>query len=207
MDRQPALPTLTERIRTVPREVIEPWAIWDMKRLGALEPGFSEEVEGQDSAGRTFCKIEALTDALVVTIGGQVQRLGVTHTACGRLGRRAWWVCPVCSTRRGVIFLRSRNWGCRACMKLPYRSQRMSRLDRAIAKAKRLHILLGARVLQLPLVADATTTRTSTSDSSMTGRTDFAGRMRCAGVSIDSTYASKYSPHTARSIASAPRQR
>ena len=123
--------------------MIEPWAIWDIKRLGALEPGFSEEVEGQDSAGRTFCKIEALADALVVAIGGQVQRLGITYTACGPLGRRPWWVCPVCRTRRGVIFLRSRIWGCRACMKLPYRSQRLSRLDRAIAKAKRLHIALG----------------------------------------------------------------
>jgi hypothetical protein len=62
------------------RDVIEPWAIWDMKRLGALEPGFSDEVEGQDPAGRTFCKSEMLSDALVVAIAGQVQRLGIIYT-------------------------------------------------------------------------------------------------------------------------------
>lgn len=42
-----------------------------------------------------------------------------------------------------MIFLRARNWGCRGCMGLPYRSQRMSRLERAKAKADRLRTLLG----------------------------------------------------------------
>jgi hypothetical protein len=119
MDQQSALPTLTERTRSVPRDVIEPWAIWDLKRLGALEPGFSDEVEGQDSAGRTFCKIEMLSDALVVAIGGQAQRLRITYTTCGRVGQRPWWSAPSATPDAAYCFcglddgVAAAAWACR----------------------------------------------------------------------------------------------
>ena len=142
MDRRPALPTLTERSSAATREVIEAWSISDLKRLGALEPGFVEEFEGRDSLGPSVFRLEAHSDAIVVSIGGNIQRLGINKTVCGKGGWRSWWTCP-CGTRRGVLFLRSRRWGCRGCRGLPYRSQRMSRLERAMAKAKRLHGLLG----------------------------------------------------------------
>jgi hypothetical protein len=143
MVQPPCLPTLTERPPPVPREAIEPWPIWEMKRLGALEPGFTDEFESQDCLGRTVCKIETLSGAMVIKIGGHVQVVSITYTTCGKGGRRHWWTCPGCGTRRGVIYLRTRTWGCRGCLKLPYRSQRMSRYDRAVVRAKQLHVLLG----------------------------------------------------------------
>jgi hypothetical protein len=143
MDKQPALPTLTDRMSNPRPETIGAWAIWDMTRLGALEPGFSDEFEGEESLGKAIFKIQAVPDAVIIRIGGHVQPLGISYTACGKGGRRPWWRCPACGARRGVLFLRRRNWGCRGCMGLPYRSQRMSRLDRARAKAERLSTLLG----------------------------------------------------------------
>jgi len=143
MDKQLALPTLTERIFSSQPETISAWVIWEMKRLGALDPGFNDEFEGQDCLGKAIFKIEAVPDAVIIRIGNHVQPLSVTYTPCGKGGRRPWWNCPACGARRGVLFLRRRNWGCRGCMGLPYRTQRMSRRDRAIEKATRLHTVLG----------------------------------------------------------------
>src|ERR1700690_1862869 len=109
MNKQPALPTLTDGMSNSRPETISAWAIWDMKRLGALEPGFTDEFEGRDSLGKATFKMDTFPEAVIVRIGGHVQPLGITHTACGKGGRRPWWKCPACGARRGVIFLRARN--------------------------------------------------------------------------------------------------
>jgi hypothetical protein len=123
-------------------EVVESWPIWELAKAGALKPGFTLDLEGTDSLGQSFGQYAALQDAVEFTLGGHVQRICITYTSCGKGGVRAWWACPICNARRGVLFLRSRVWGCRGCMGLPYRSQRMSRLERATAKVQRLRMLL-----------------------------------------------------------------
>ena len=85
----PALPTLTERSPAPLLEAIDPWLIGDLARHGVLEPGFVDEFDGQDSLGRSVCRIEAVPGAVIFTIGGEVQRLATTYTACGE-GRRPW---------------------------------------------------------------------------------------------------------------------
>ena len=155
MDRSPCLPSLAERSSPVPLEAIEPWPIWDMKRVGALEPGFTDEFEGRDPLGQSVCKIATSSEAMSFSIGGTVQVIRITHTTCGKGGRRPWWMCPGCDARRGVIYLRKRSFGCRSCLRLPYRSQRMSRYDRSVSKAKQMHVLLGGSgsiVDELPLM-------------------------------------------------------
>jgi hypothetical protein len=152
--KEPGLPNLTDRTRCPKPGNISAWVIWDMKRLGALEPGFKDEFEGQDCLGNAKFKIETFPDLLLIRIGSNIQCLSIVYSSCGKGGRRPWWQCPACAARRGVLFLRARNWGCRGCLALPFRSQRMTRRDRAIAKAKRLHLLLGGSgslVDELPL--------------------------------------------------------
>ena len=52
------------------------------------------------------------------------------RTPCGR-GSRAWWLCPSCSKRCGVVYLRWDRFACRSCQWLHYRSQSLDPLDRA----------------------------------------------------------------------------
>jgi hypothetical protein len=63
--------------------------IGDLARHGVLEPGFVDEFEGQDGLGRSVCRTEAAPCAIIFTIGGEVQRLAITYTACGE-GWRPW---------------------------------------------------------------------------------------------------------------------
>lgn len=52
------------------------------------------------------------------------------RTPCGS-GSRAWWLCPACSKRCGVVYLRFERFACRKCQQLHYRSQSLKPLDRA----------------------------------------------------------------------------
>ena len=39
-------------------------------------------------------------------------------------GLRAWFVCPICSGRKGVIYTKGQLVGCRTCLGLKYKKQR-----------------------------------------------------------------------------------
>jgi hypothetical protein len=142
IDDRDGLPELARRFYTK-RVAIEPWPIDMLAQDGALEPGFKFEFEdNKDHLGPAVFRVEGGPDCVTFTIGDRVQPLKVAYTDCGT-GRRPWWICPKCAGRRGVLYLRAREWSCRRCMGVPYRSQHRSPLERAASKARRLHTLLG----------------------------------------------------------------
>lgn len=77
-----------------------------------------------------------------LVVGGRSVELSWTSFAHGN--QRAWFLCPHCTTRVAVVFQgRNGTVACRHCFRLAYRSQRESRLDRAITRARNLRRNLG----------------------------------------------------------------
>jgi hypothetical protein len=58
-------------------------------------------------------------------------------TACQLGGRRPWFACPRCCRQCGKLYLR-KQWACRHCCALPYRSQTLTSSDRLLHRAHKL---------------------------------------------------------------------
>ena len=57
-----------------------------------------------------------------------------------------YWACPVCETRRKVLFERpGGGFGCLGCMDLHYRRQRISKKAAGVARAEAMRARLGWR--------------------------------------------------------------
>lgn len=74
-------------------------------------------------------------------VAGQAasQVVGIDRTPCHLGGARAWFVCPDCGRRAGVLFLVGACFTCRRCGDVCYRTQRLGpheRTERALRKAK-----------------------------------------------------------------------
>lgn len=103
-------------------------------------------------AGGSWCWRDADTGELTAQIGysglGDAVRLNfsvnnhpvsqhilVLRTACNYGGTRAWFGCPRCSRRVGVLFLRgTAGFVCRHCGRVAYRSQSEDAMGRAWLK-------------------------------------------------------------------------
>ena len=93
-------------------------------------------------------QIGATTSTEIIDIDWSNQRLG---------GRRAWWCCPGCGRRCGVLFnLQGAQWRCRRCLGMTYESSNCC--DRQIARILKSSNLaaalkaLGAQTAIGPLV-------------------------------------------------------
>jgi hypothetical protein len=75
--------------------------------------------------------------------------VAVTWTACHYGGRRPWFVCPSCSRRCRVLYLR-REPACRACHGLAYESQREDRFTRLLHRARKIRARLGGDGMETP---------------------------------------------------------
>lgn len=71
----------------------------------------------------------------------------ITYIAapCRFGGQRYFWLCGSCGKRREAVFLHSsgRLWACRACLRLQYKSQRLSPGDRMERRAEAIYDSLG----------------------------------------------------------------
>jgi hypothetical protein len=63
--------------------------------------------------------------------------VGLHWTACQLGGRRPWFACPCCYRQCGKLYL-LKQWMCRRCCALPYRSQTLTPADRLLSRAARL---------------------------------------------------------------------
>jgi hypothetical protein len=106
----------------------------------AGEPyGQAYVVVGEDAI---FLVFEALPDE--GSEGGPViRRLPITWTACHFGGRRPWFVCALCGTRRAVIFIAGEHVACRCCFGLAYASQHEPVGQRGLMKAQNIRMRLG----------------------------------------------------------------
>lgn len=66
------------------------------------------------------------------------QKLGIVSTACALGGQRAWFACPLCSRRAGVLYLRWARFACRHCQRVAYSSQSEDGLDRLWRKQSKI---------------------------------------------------------------------
>ena len=122
---------------------VEAWSIFELRRDGALAPGF-EHVDGYVLNGeRTWFSMKVLDQFIEMMIDGVDTRVEIERAACRFGGDRPWWRCPKCGSRRGVIYRQGTSWGCRDCLRLRYRSHRLSRRNRFALKAQELHLDLG----------------------------------------------------------------
>jgi hypothetical protein len=71
------------------------------------------------------------------------ETIRISYSDCNFGGHRAWWTCPGCGSRRSALFEHQYRWRCRCCLRMPYRSQRLSRAERMAEKITALRAQLG----------------------------------------------------------------
>jgi len=76
--------------------------------------------------------IRAYEHHITVDLGPNTHWLFLTHTPCHLGGQRRWFVCPNCKKRSGILYLRTRCFGCRTCQKISYQSQSGDAEDRVV---------------------------------------------------------------------------
>lgn len=74
---------------------------------------------------------------------GQIHRVALTYTETRFGGRRPWFVCPHCQSRRWVLQYIPRSFACRECFNLRYSSQIEDTVSRASRRRRRLLEKLG----------------------------------------------------------------
>ena len=66
------------------------------------------------------------------------QTIHLEHTPCHFGGDRAWFTCPRCQRRVGILCGAGVLFLCRHCYRLPYRSQMEGKIDRLITRKHEL---------------------------------------------------------------------
>ncbi|MBK8257024.1 MAG: hypothetical protein IPK82_30665 [Polyangiaceae bacterium] len=77
-----------------------------------------------------------------------IERLKLEFTPCNYGGARPWALCPVCNTRRAVLYAATATYGrflCRACIAWPYGCTWEHRGDRALRRVRELKHRQGCR--------------------------------------------------------------
>ncbi|WP_374972754.1 hypothetical protein [Spongiibacter marinus] len=68
-------------------------------------------------------------------------KVRLTSTECNFGGKRWWFACPHCNSRRTALYLATKSsFACRVCLNLPYASQQQSALERALTKQQKAQI-------------------------------------------------------------------
>lgn len=126
-----------------------------LQRAGAFcESGLSIDLDWTDSADREgvlAIKTGAIAWSLAFRLEDSVawsQTIAIGYVRC-TYGRRAHWICPTCFRRCSVLFEREARFACRQCQGLRYRSQRQSKLTRALEQAQDLNEQLGRKPHEL----------------------------------------------------------
>lgn len=119
------------------------------KRENMLRPG-SWSWQWRDSATNEVVSSIGVTGSahaitLNYTAGDHsiTERIGVTFTACGFGGERAWFSCPRCHERAAKLYLRATRFACRNCHRLVYASQSEDLMGRAWRVQRKLEARLG----------------------------------------------------------------
>ena len=85
--------------------------------------------------GETIATMPVICSPERLLVGGQT--IDLTYTPCHLGGQRAWFLCPVCASRRVKLYWDGR-WLCRTCLGVPYACTLETDLARKIRKQRRL---------------------------------------------------------------------
>lgn len=84
----------------------------------------------RDSKSSISCRVSAHGDSLELSYNVNSEPLAywvrLDQTPCNYGGHRSWFVCPNCSKRVGVLYLRGKYFICRKCSNLNYASSQES---------------------------------------------------------------------------------
>ena len=70
--------------------------------------------------------------------GDVTQEIAFDETQCNYGNIRKWFVCPGCHRRCALLYSGGKYFLCRKCYKLPYKSQRQTKIDRLISQKHEL---------------------------------------------------------------------
>lgn len=74
---------------------------------------------------------------------GKAEQITLVTTECNFGGSRPWFLCPRCSRRVGVLFMRSGRFVCRRCAGVAYASQSEDVMGRAWRRQGKIECRLG----------------------------------------------------------------
>jgi hypothetical protein len=92
------------------------------------------------------------------SVNGQsvMQRVPLALSACHLGGSRDWFLCPCCSGRVALLYLRWSRFACRKCNQVAYQSQSEDDCGRAWIKQTRIEAKLGPDRQRPPRMRQAT---------------------------------------------------
>jgi len=118
----------------------------DLKREGVLSDHQSRKITvTQFGEVVAVVELRASNDFLTLrnpALGSAAQHISLAHTPCHFGGHRAWFLCPECDRRVGVLYYQG-QFHCRHCTDLHYESQYKSESSRLFAKARMIRRKLG----------------------------------------------------------------
>lgn len=121
----------------------------DLQRRGLLAPGRAFDWSWTRDRRQTAAVSVSVTEAAVTLRyrwGGQGDVVGVPlyldRTACRYGGQRPWFACPYCGHRVAIVYLASRRWGCRHCLRVRYASQSEDAIQRTWRRTRKIEARL-----------------------------------------------------------------
>lgn len=117
-----------------------------LHRAGHLRDGVTSYYDWSRRGEVTACaRITADADELRVNFDpGGAFTVPLSRVPCRYGGTRAWFVCPRCARRCGVLYLNGGRLQCRRCGHLVYSSQSQDEMERAWSKQHKIEMKLGS---------------------------------------------------------------
>lgn len=128
-------------------------SIRDLRKTGNLVAGNTwwwQWSRGRDQSW----SIQGSTEAEKIVLsyrqcidGGEWQDISfpvwLEWTDCNYGGKRAWFRCPLCGQRAGVLYSGGSRFACRKCLQLNYTCQRVGKRHRMYRRSYKLRVKLG----------------------------------------------------------------
>jgi hypothetical protein len=117
----------------------------ELRRVAIIGNGRSNAGLAPSSQGCsiwvTYLPVES---AVRISVNGTLySSVPITWTDCFLGGRRPWFACPSCGSRRSKLQLVEGALGCRVCLRLKYQGQLLRHPERQLVRAQQLRLVLG----------------------------------------------------------------
>lgn len=99
-----------------------------------------------DEGGDRPLRVIPLGDVVEIRVSGRtLGEVALSWSDCNYGGRRPWWVCPRCESRRRKLYLLGGALRCRVCADIRYGSKLERKVARGLRRAREIRRRLGGR--------------------------------------------------------------